>query len=82
MVMVKEFVKLRIIEGGKVISEICSGDDLWRKQGKWMNLNRVIDWRNDRYRKTIKDPQSGEVVHHCDEKLSDHQGHGSAKKRV
>jgi hypothetical protein len=29
MVTVKEFVRIRIIEDGKAISEISSGDDLW-----------------------------------------------------
>ena len=82
MVTVKEFVKLRIIEEGKVISEISSGADLWRKKNKWMNLNRVIDWSNDLYRKNITDPETGEIIHHCDERLSDHQGHGSAKIRT
>lgn len=53
MVMLKEFVRIRIIEDGKAISEVSSGDDLWRKKNRWMNLNRVIDWRNDRYQKTI-----------------------------
>jgi len=81
MVSVKEFVKILIKEEGKVISELRSGDDLWVKIGMWMNMNRVIDWKNDRYRKIITDPKTGEVIHHCDEPLSIHHGHGSAKNK-
>lgn len=80
--MVKEFVKLRIIEAGKAISELSAGDDLWEKENRWMRKNRVIDWKNDQYRETITDPQTGEIVHHCDELLSLHRGHGSAKRRA
>jgi hypothetical protein len=46
-----------------------------------MNKSRVIDKKNTRYRETITDPQTGEVVFLCDEPLDEHQGHGSAKKR-
>jgi hypothetical protein len=35
----------------------------------------------DRYSEIIVDPETGQVLHHCDEPLSKHQGHGSAKKR-
>jgi hypothetical protein len=82
MVTVKEFVKIQIREDGKAISEIRSGDDFWRKKNKWMNMNWVIDWKNNLYRKTITDPRSGEVVRHCEEPLDKHQGYGSAKHRT
>jgi hypothetical protein len=82
MVGLKEFARLRIFEDGEEICKLRSGDNLWRKQDKWMNLIRVIDMKNDRYRETITDPKNGQVIHHCDEKLSEHQGHGSAKKRA
>ena len=82
LVMVKEFVRLRIVEEGQVISELSSGDDLWRIKNRWMNKNRVIDWKNNRYRETISDSQTGEVIHHCDEPLDLHQGHGSAKQKA
>jgi hypothetical protein len=29
----------------------------------------------------IVNPNTGEVIHHCEEPLSQHQGHGSAKRR-
>jgi len=80
MAGLKEFVRLQIFEDGEEICELRSGDNLWRKQDKWMYLIRVRDKKNDRYRETITDPKKGQVIHHCDEKLSDHHGHGSAKK--
>ncbi len=81
MVAIKEFVRIRFIEDGKPISELRSGDDFLRKKNKWMDINLVIDWKNNWYRKTITDPQTGQVVRHCEEPLDEHQGYGSAKKR-
>lgn len=59
--------------------ESVSGDDLHRKTGKWMKLNRVIDRENDLYKEEVIDPDNGIVVHRCEEPLSAHKGHGSAK---
>jgi len=57
------------------------GADLFRKIQKWIHLERVIDRENDYYKEVVRDPSTGEVIHHCEEPLSKHQGHGSAKKR-
>jgi hypothetical protein len=46
-----------------------------------MHLERFFDHRGDRYVETVKNPESGEIIHHCDEPLSQHRRHGSAKKR-
>jgi hypothetical protein len=35
----------------------------------------------DRRLETITDPDTGEVIHHCDHKLSEHRGHRSDKRR-
>jgi hypothetical protein len=70
------------MEDGKAIAELRSGDDLWEMKNKWMSKSRVVDWKNNRYRETITDPQTGEIVRHCDEPLDLHRGHGSAKKRA
>lgn len=42
---------------------------------------RIIDRDHDRYFEKITDYQSGEVIHHCEENLSKHQGHGNAKRK-
>lgn len=57
------------------------GVDLFVKLEKWVHLERVIDRANDRYKEVVTDPTSKEVIHRCEEPLSQHQNHGSAKKR-
>jgi len=44
-----------------------------------MKKNRVIDKNNDKYFEQVIDPETGETVHHCEEPLSEHFGHGTAK---
>lgn len=55
------------------------GDDLHRKTGRWMKLHRVIDRLKNWYNERVTDPATGDVVHECDEPLTEHRGHGSAK---
>jgi hypothetical protein len=43
---------------------------------------RVMDRDTDRYVETVTMRETGEVVHHCDEPLSEHQGHGSARRAL
>ena len=64
----------------KIKIEQLVGDDLHRDSGKWHKKVRVIDRENDRYFEKITDRETGDVIHHCDEPLSKHFGHGSAKK--
>jgi hypothetical protein len=49
--------------------------------GKAVNHERLIDRRMNRYVERVTDPTTGEVLHECDEPLSDHQGHGDARRR-
>ena len=65
----------------KPYAEGLSGDDLHRKSGKWMKKERLIDREKDNYKEVITDPETGQVVHRCEEPLSKHVGHGSAKKK-
>ena len=58
--------------------EQVSGDDLHHKTGKWMKHSRVIGRDNDLYHEVVTNPETGEVVHECKEKLSQHRGHGAA----
>jgi hypothetical protein len=66
----------------KVRSEQVVGDDYWRARGKWTKLKRIIDRDNDSYSKTIIDPQTGEVILSVEHPLSEHRGHGSAKRKT
>lgn len=42
------------------------------------NIKRIIDKDNDYYYEHVEDC-NGVVIHHCEEALSDHFGHGTAK---
>ncbi len=66
---------------GKPYLEGRTGDDLHRKTGKWMVLERIIDRAKNWYKELITDPNTGRVVRHCEEPLTDHRDHGSAKKK-
>ena len=46
-----------------------------------MNKDRVIDRVNDRYFESVIDSDTGKVIHECEEALSKHFAHGSAKKK-
>jgi hypothetical protein len=74
-------LKGRRASGGKPFIEQTGGSDLHHKTGIWMRLERVIDRARDWYRERVIDPKTGEVVHKCEEPLSEHKGHGTAKRR-
>jgi len=63
----------------KPFVEQVVGDDLHRKTGRWMKLERVIDRLKDWYHERVTDPGTDTIVHETDEPLSDHTGHGSAR---
>lgn len=48
---------------------------------KVVHHQRLIDRDKDIYRETVTDYESGEIIHHCEEPLSQHRGHGSAKPK-
>lgn len=66
---------------GKPYYEAVVGDDLHRKTGIWMKLERVIDRAKDWYKEVVTEPKTGKFIHRCEEPLSEHRGHGSAKQR-
>jgi len=66
---------------GHIRAEQLAGDELHRKTRKWFKKERVIDRENDRYFEKITDPETGQVIHHCDEPLTQHSGHGTARKQ-
>jgi len=47
---------------------------------KLVHKEQIFDRENDRYFERITDYESGEVIHECEEPLSQHLGHGSDKK--
>ncbi len=56
------------------------GDDLHRASGAWHRQERVINRDTDSYGEVIWDAD-GREIHRCEEPLSAHRGHGSAKRR-
>ena len=65
---------------GKPIYEWFGGGQWSVRFQKFMHKIRIIDRRNGLYLEEVKDPDTGETVHHCAEPLSEHQKHGSDKK--
>lgn len=63
----------------KVRKEVFAGDDYRASKGDYVDKLRVIDRDNDLYIEKIIDKQTGEVIHHNEEPLSEHYGHGAAK---
>lgn len=57
------------------------GEEIRRDTGKWVNKERNIDQDNNIYKEVVTDPETGEIIHFCEEPLTDHTGHGSAKRR-
>jgi len=44
-----------------------------------MHKERIIDREKDLYFEKVKDKETGQVVHECDEPLGEHRWHGSAR---
>jgi hypothetical protein len=51
-------------------------------KGKIVHKYRLIDRDNDKYAEKVSDYQSGEIIHQCEEHLTEHFGHGSAKYKI
>ena len=63
----------------KILSEGFNSYSFSHDIGKLVNHQRLIDRQNDKYIEIVKDENTDQLLHHCNEKLSEHQGHGSAK---
>ncbi len=46
-----------------------------------MKFYRLIDRAKKWYHERITDPVSGKIVHKCSEPLTNHRGHGAAKRK-
>ena len=64
----------------KTRTEFRTGHDWSNRLQKMVHKERLIDRRNDIYRELVTDPATGEVIHECEEPLSQHTGHGDAKR--
>ena len=61
--------------------EFISGDDLSRSLQKYVYRDYQVDRRNDNYYEIVRDKETGGIIHECNEPLSEHYGHGSAKSK-
>ena len=55
------------------------GDSYWRDGKRWVKRNMRVDRDQDLYQEVVIDPETGTIIHKCEEPLSQHRGHGSAK---
>lgn len=60
--------------------ECFTGTEWSHSRKKMVNKYRLIDRRNDLYIEWVIDPDTGEIIHSCEEPLSHHRGHGDARK--
>lgn len=65
----------------KLRFDTYSGIEHSHKYGKLVRVVRTIDKDNDLYREQVIDLETAEVLHECQEPLSKHVGHGTAKSR-
>lgn len=79
----KEMLDLKGKQSGKKkpVIEYKSGDEIRRSTGEWVEKVRVIDREHDKYLEKVVNPETHEVIHSCDEALSKHTGHGTAKNK-
>lgn len=65
----------------KPVMEGESGASWSHKLRRFIRRVRRIDRAGNLYTETVTDPLTGDAIHECEEPLTDHQGHGSAKLR-
>jgi len=63
----------------KPVFECMQGDDPYKKSGTWNHRKMTIDRENNKYTEIITDKDTNELIHFCEEPLSEHFGHSSAK---
>lgn len=63
-----------------VVKEFNSGIEKSHSLGKDVFKSRLIDRRHNHYHEEVLDIENDRIIHYCDEPLSEHFGHGSAKK--
>jgi len=64
----------------KTLAEGFTGYEFSHRHQKIVAKRRHIDRERDAYREIVTDLETGEIIHQCEEPLSQHMGHGTAKK--
>lgn len=65
----------------KILSEGFNSYSFSYDIGKLVNRQRLIDRQNDKYIEIVIDEDTAQVLHYCNERLSEHRDHGSAKSK-
>lgn len=58
-----------------------SGVEQSHKYGKLVRVHRTVDKDKDWYSEKVIDLKTGETLYECEESLSKHTGHGTAKPK-
>lgn len=66
----------------KPIYESLRMEDIRINDNKVVDKFMVIDRKNNKYKEIITDHETGQIIHECEEPLTNHRGHGSAKKKI
>lgn len=76
----KLVIRVKPKENGRYPYEQVVTENMVQADGSRKNNTRVINRKNDHYKEVTTD-MDGNVTHFCDERLSEHTGHGSAKMK-
>jgi len=71
----------RGLSNQRAFQETWTGDSYHRNSGTWRRLTRLVDRAKNWYFEHIT-AADGTVVVHQEHPLSEHQGHGVAKRKV
>lgn len=74
-------IKAKHIDQEKPHIELNQGPSYSHKLDKPVEHERLIDRGNDRHFEKVTNYENGELIHFVDEQLSEHTGHGTAKKK-
>jgi len=67
--------------GGKPWLTTMSEPSWSHDRQKWLHREKTENRRDNRYTEVVRDPDTGEIVHEVDEPLTEHRGHGSARRK-
>jgi hypothetical protein len=72
----------RLVGRKKVLSEGFSSYSYSHDLGKLVSHERLIDRENNRYFEVVKEIETNQIIHKCDEELKAHIGHGTARRHT
>jgi ribosomal protein S27AE len=76
-------LKLKARHGpkGRPFLETKVGEEISHKKGKLVNRSVRVDRDNDKYSEVVVDKETNKVIHQCEEPLTKHTGHGTARRK-